>query len=129
MLLLPWDLLSPVQRDAALLLARQEGRGLAQVDTFRRDAAHADEAGRGKMIAGLWLMGFMRVPIHPLDAEYWMGLVEAPDRHAGFDPRLEAFREGCDEALAEYEPPSPPGPGCRCPTCEKKHPKRRRGRR
>lgn len=128
-LLVPWDALSRIQREAALHLATERGRGLAELRDFRRDYAHADDAARDQMIGALWLTAFLAGPIHLLDAEYWTAAVDAPDPVAGPDPRLEAFRAACLGALGEHEPPPPPGPGCRCPSCEKKYPKRRRGRR
>jgi hypothetical protein len=128
-LLVPWDSLTRLQREAALLLAAEEGRELAEEDVFRRDAAHTADAGRAKMFAGLWLMRLMHAPIHPLDGEYWTGLAGDFDLATGFDPRVDAFREAGLEALKGYEPPAPPGPGCRCPACGKKYAKRRRRRR
>lgn len=128
-LLVPWDSLTRLQREAALLLAAEEGRELAEEEFFRRDAAHTDDAGRAKMFAGVWLMRLAHAPLHPLDGKFWMGLYEAADHPAGFDPRLDAFREAGLEALEGYDPPPPPGPGCRCQTCEKKYAKRRQRRR
>ena len=128
-LLVPWDSLSRLQREVALHLAAEQGRELAGMDDFRRDAAHVDDAERGGMIAVFWLAGLLGGPIHLLDAEYWTRVIEAYAAAADPDPRLEAFRAACLEALGGYAPPPPPGPACRCPACEAKYAKRRRRRR
>ena len=127
-LLLPFDSLSRLQRDAALHLASEWGGELAEVDTARRDLAHADPDERDYQLAGLWLVRLLDGPIHLLDAQHWMDEVEKWKTGEGTDPRLFAFRDAWNEAIQTYGPAPPPGPNCACPTCKRTY-KKRKGKR
>jgi hypothetical protein len=128
-LLLPWDSLSPLRQAAALQLAAEWGRELAEVDTARRDLAHA-MAGDGELqLAGLWFIRLMAGPIHQADAHDWLAEVERWKDGEGTDPRLRAFADAWHQAVADQPPVPPPGPECPCPACTRTYPKRRRRRR
>lgn len=128
-LLLPWDALSPLRQGAALQLAAEWGRELAEVKDVRRDLAHANPEENGLRLAGLWFMRLMAAPIHQLDAHEWLAEVERCKDGEATDPRLRAFVASWHEAVAEQPPATPPGPDCPCPACTQVHPKRGRRRR
>lgn len=123
-LMVPFDSLSRLQRQAALLLAAEWGRELAEVEGARADIAHNEDPTGA--LAGLWLVRILDGPVHPADGEYWAGEAQRWRGGEGTDPRLAAFRDAWREAVDALGPPPPPGPKCRCHACKEKYAARRR---
>lgn len=109
-LLLPWDTLSPLRQEAARQLATEWAGELAQVDTARRDLAHAEPDKHEVQLAGLWLMRLLAAPIHQADAHEWVTEVGRWSDGEGTDPRLRAFIDAWHRAAAAHPPVPPPGP-------------------
>jgi hypothetical protein len=124
-LLVPFDSLSRLQQEAALLLASEWGRELADLDVARRDLMHTASEERARPLAGLWLMRILESPFHAVDGQYWAEEAERWTTGEGSDPRLAAFDEAWrTEAEGRADIPEP-GPGCSCPACKARWGKRR----
>lgn len=118
LLIVPFESLSRLAKQASLEMAGEWGRDVAAVPDARLDVEHADDARRP--LAGLWLMGILNKPVHPADAFYWTE--EAKRWAAGeeADPRLDAYRSAYHAASEALPAVGPPGRKCRCAACKKR---------
>jgi hypothetical protein len=128
-LLLPFDSLSRLQQQAAIDLAAQWGRELAEVDTVRRDLAHSGPDESERQLVGLWLLRLLHGPVHLLDAQYWIEEGQRWKEGEGTDRRLIAFRDAWHQVLPSQGPVPAAGPSCGCPTCKERYRKRKGKRR
>lgn len=122
-LLVPFDALSHLQQEAALLLAAEWGRDLAEVKEARRDIHHSPPEERVRPLVGLWVIRLLDGPIIQTDGEYWIDEAERWIAGEGTDPRLKAFCEAWDQAVPAHPAVPDPSPMCRCPACTKRWPR------
>lgn len=118
LLLVPFDSLSRLARDASLQMARDLGGELAGRESMRVEVEHAADP-RAKL-AGVWLVSMAKEPTHPVDGLYWIAEAKLWVEREEADPRLDAFSEGYHEANQALPPVRPPGRKCKCATCRRR---------
>jgi hypothetical protein len=115
LLLVPFNTLSRLAKEASLQLAREWGREIAGIERMRIDVEHAEDSRT--ILAGAWLLSVSRETTHPVDGFYWINETKLWAQREQSDPRLDAFSEGYSEAAQALPPVRPPSSKCRCGTC------------
>jgi hypothetical protein len=115
-LLVPFESLSRIAREAAIKMAAEWGRTLAEIKEARLDIEHAENPRRP--LAHLWLLRILGGPTHLVDGLLWADETERWIDDAEANPRLDAFWNGYQEAARTLPPVPPPSRKCRCEACK-----------